>query len=36
VEEINDKLMQQVHYLDKPVDELAKGKTMGRILRGNN
>lgn len=33
VEDIEDKLMQQVRYLDKLVDELAKGKTMEKILR---
>jgi hypothetical protein len=33
VEEIEDKLMQQIRYLDKMVDELAKGKTMDKILR---
>lgn len=33
VEEIKDKLMQQIRYLDKLVDELAKGKTMEKILR---
>jgi len=33
VEEIEDKLMQQIRYLDKLVDELAKGKAMDRILR---
>ena len=33
VEEIEDKLMQQVRYLDKLIDELAKGKTMEKILR---
>ncbi len=33
VEEIEDKLMQQIRYLDKLVDELAKGKSMDRILR---
>ena len=33
VEEIQDKLMQKVRYLDKLVDELAKGKTMEKILR---
>jgi hypothetical protein len=32
VEEIEDKLMQQIRYLDKLVDELAKGKTLGKIL----
>lgn len=33
VEEIEDKVMQQVRYLDKLVDELAKGKKMDKILR---
>lgn len=33
VEEIEDPLTQQVRYLDKLVDELAKGKTMEKILR---
>lgn len=33
VEEIEDKLMQKIRYLDKLIDELAKGKTMERILR---
>ena len=33
VEDIGDKLMQQIRYLDKLVDELAKGKTMEKILR---
>ncbi|OFX89955.1 MAG: hypothetical protein A2W99_08670 [Bacteroidetes bacterium GWF2_33_16] len=33
VEEIEDTLMQQVRYLDKLVDELAKGKKMDKILR---
>ncbi|MBC1648136.1 DUF2200 domain-containing protein [Listeria welshimeri] len=33
VEEIEDKLMQQIHYLDKLIDELAKGKKMEKILR---
>lgn len=33
VEEIEDKLMQQIRYLDKMVDELAKGKAMEKILR---
>jgi hypothetical protein len=33
VEEIEDKLTQQVRYLDKLVDELAKGKKMEKILR---
>jgi len=33
VEEIQDKLMQKIRYLDKLIDELAKGKAMGKILR---
>ena len=33
VEEIEDKLMQKVRYLDKLVDEIAKGKPMDKILR---
>jgi hypothetical protein len=33
VEDIEDKLMQKIRYLDKLVDELAKGKTMEKILR---
>lgn len=33
VEEIEDQLMQKVRYLDKLVDELAKGKIMEKILR---
>jgi hypothetical protein len=33
VEEIEDRLMQKVRYLDKLVDELAKGKPMEKILR---
>ena len=33
VEEIEDKLMQQIRYLDKLIDELAKGKKMEKILR---
>jgi hypothetical protein len=33
VEEIEDKLVQKARYLDKLVDELAKGKTMDKILR---
>jgi len=33
VEEIEDKLMQNIRYLDKLVDELAKGKTIEKILR---
>jgi hypothetical protein len=33
VEEIEDKVIQQVRYLDKLIDELAKGKAMEKILR---
>lgn len=33
VEEIEDKLMQKIRYLDKLIDELAKGKAMEKILR---
>ena len=33
VEEIEDTLMQKIRYLDKLVDELAKGKAMNKILR---
>ena len=33
VEEIEDPLMRDIRYLDKLVDELAKGKSMDRILR---
>ncbi|MBI3174425.1 MAG: DUF2200 domain-containing protein [Chloroflexi bacterium] len=33
VEEIEDPLMQNIRYLDKLIDELAKGKTMDKILR---
>lgn len=33
VEDIEDPLMQQIRYLDKLVDELARGKSMARILR---
>ena len=33
VEEIDDPLMQQIRYLDKLVDELAKGKAMTKVLR---
>jgi hypothetical protein len=34
VEAIEDPLMQQIRYLDKLVDELAKGKPMQKVLRG--
>lgn len=33
VEDITDPLMQEIRYLDKLIDELAKGKTMEKILR---
>ena len=33
VEEIEDPLMQKIRWLDKLVDELAKGKSMDKILR---
>ena len=33
VEDIEDKLMQKIRYMDKLVDEVAKGKTMEKILR---
>ena len=33
VEEIEDELMQKIRYLDKLIDELAKGKAMEKILR---
>ena len=33
VEEIDDPLMQKIRYLDKLVDELAKGKSMEKVLR---
>jgi hypothetical protein len=35
VEEIEDPLTQQVRYLDKLVDELAKGRKMEKILRSS-
>lgn len=34
VEDITEPLMQEIRYLDKLVDELAKGKSMEAILRG--
>ena len=33
VEEIEDPIMQEIRYLDKLVDELAKGKAMSKIFR---
>ena len=34
VEDIEDPLMQKIRYLDKLIDELAKGRPMAKILRG--
>ena len=34
VEDVEDPLMQQIRYLDKLVDELAKGKAKEKVLRG--
>ena len=33
VEDIEEPLMQEIRYLDKLIDELAKGKAMAKILR---
>ena len=33
VEEVEDPLMRKIRYLDKLIDELAKGKAMEKILR---
>jgi len=33
VEDVDDPLMQKIRYLDKLVDELAKGKPMDKVLR---
>lgn len=33
VEEVKEELMQKIRYLDKLIDELAKGKSMEKILR---
>ncbi len=33
VEEVAEPLMREIRYLDKLIDELAKGKAMGKILR---
>ena len=33
VEEIEDPLMQKIRYMDKLIDELAKGKAVEKILR---
>lgn len=35
VEDIEDPLMQQIRYMDKLVDEVARGKKMASILRGS-
>ena len=34
VEEVEDPLMREIRYLDKLIDELARGKAMEKILRG--
>ena len=34
VEDVEDPLMQKIRYLDKLVDELAKGRPMDKVLRG--
>ncbi len=36
IEEIADPLMREIRYLDKLIDELAKGKAMGKILRADS
>lgn len=36
VEEVEDPLMQKIRYLDKLIDELARGKAMDKILRGED
>ena len=33
VEDVEEPLMREIRYLDKLIDELAKGKSMGKILR---
>jgi hypothetical protein len=33
VEEVEEETMREIRYLDKLIDELAKGKTMAKILR---
>lgn len=35
IEEIEDPLMREIRYLDKLIDELAKGKSMEKILRSS-
>ena len=34
VQEVEDPLMRRIRYLDKLVDELARGKAMAKVLRG--
>ena len=34
VEDVEDPLMQKIRYLDKLVDEIAKGRPMTKVLRG--
>lgn len=34
VQDVEDPLMQKIRYLDKLVDEIAKGKAMEKVLRG--
>jgi hypothetical protein len=34
VEDIEEPLMREIRYLDKLIDELAKGKAMEKIMRG--
>ena len=34
VEDVDDPLMQKIRYLDKLVDELARGKAIEKVLRG--
>lgn len=36
IAEIEDPLMKKIRYMDKLVDELAKGKPMEKVLRGSN
>jgi hypothetical protein len=36
VQDVEDPLMQKIRYLDKLVDELAQGKPMGKVLRGQS
>lgn len=35
VEDVEDPLMQKIRYLDKLVDELARGKAMSKVLRSS-